>query len=224
MRLSPTIVRTASHSAHPAPVASGSSKTAFLVSPPMSGIPSKQRDSGYTLVEVLVAMTVVAILAAIAIPSFKYVTTSNRITTEVNTLLGDIQFARAEAIKEGQSVTVCEANNTYLACGGSNHWENGWIVFMDLNGDGTWQAGETILRTQKAFTGGDTFVADQALTTGVTFNRLGYGNTHAATPPTTIVLHSSPAKPVWTRCLAISAVGQTTTQKAVPAVAGQNCT
>ena len=221
MRLSLTIVRTASHSDHPAPAASGSSKTAFLVSPPMSGIPSKQRDSGYTLVEVLVAMTVVSILAAIAIPSFKYVTTSNRITTEVNTLLGDMQFARAEAIKEGRSVTVCEANNTYSACGGSVNWHNGWIVFMDLNGDGVWQAGESILRTQKAFTSGDTFVADQAGTTGVTFNRLGYGATNSAVT-TTIILHDSTAKPVWTRCLAITVVGQTTTQKAVPAQG--NCT
>ena len=221
MRLSLTIVRTASHSDHPAPAASGSSKTAFLVSPPMSGIPSKQRDSGYTLVEILVSIAVVSILAAIAIPSFKYVTTSNRITTEVNTLLGDMQFARAEAIKEGRSVTVCEANNTYTACGGSTSWDNGWIVFMDLNGDGVWQAGESILRTQKAFTSGDTFVADQAGTTGVTFNRLGYGATNSAVT-TTIILHDSTAKPVWTRCLAITVVGQTTTQKAVPAQG--NCT
>ena len=187
----------------------------------MSGIPSKQRDSGYTLVEILVSITIVSILAAIAIPSFKYVTTSNRITSEVNTLLGDMQFARAEAIKEGQSVTVCEANNTYSACGGSTSWHNGWIVFMDLNGDGAWQAGETILRTQKAFTGGDTFVADLAGTTGVTFNRLGYGNTHAAST-TTIKLHDSTNKAVWTRCLAITVVGATTTQKAVPAQG--NCT
>ena len=92
---------------------------------------------------------------------------------------------------------------------------------MDLNGDGAWQAGESILRTQKAFTGGDTFVADQAGTTGVTFNRLGYGATNSAVT-TTIILHDSTAKPVWTRCLAITVVGQTTTQKAVPAQG--NCT
>ena len=127
----------------------------------MSGIPSKQRDSGYTLVEILVSITVVSILAAIAIPSFKYVTTSNRITTEVNTLLGDMQFARAEAIKEGQSVTVCVSSNG-TSCTGTVNWHNGWIVFMDLNGNGAKDAGESILRTQKAFTGGDTFVADQA--------------------------------------------------------------
>lgn len=68
---------------------------------------------------------------------------------------------------------------------------------------------------------GDTFVADQAGTTGVTFNRLGYGATNSAVT-TTIILHDSTAKPVWTRCLAITVVGQTTTQKAVPAQG--NCT
>ena len=141
MRLSPTIVRTASHSAHPAPAASGSSKTAFLVSPPMSGIPSKQRDSGYTLVEVLVAMTVVSILAAIAIPSFKYVTTSNRITTEVN------DSARRHAIRpcrshQGRPVGHrLRGEQHLLGLRRVTSWHNGWIVFMDLNGDGAMAGG-----------------------------------------------------------------------------------
>src|SRR5882672_8009034 len=211
-----TIVRTESHSAHPAPAASGSSKTAYLVSPPMSGIPSKQRDSGYTLVEVLVAMTIVSILAAIAIPSFKYVTTSNRITTQVNRLLGDMQFARAEAIKQGQFVTVCVSSDG-TSCTGSVNWQNGWIVFMDTNGDGARSGGETalpVLRTQTPFNNTDTFAADQGFTRAV-FNRLGYANTNPNTAgaTATVTLHDSIAKPVWTRCLAITAVGMTTTQK-----------
>jgi type IV fimbrial biogenesis protein FimT len=219
MRLSPTIVRPASHSAQLTPAASGSSKTAFLVSPPMSGIPSKQRDSGYTLVEVLVAMTVVSILAAIAIPSFKYVTTSNRITTEVNRLLGDMQFARAEAIKEGQSVTVCVSSDG-LTCTGTTNWHNGWIVFMDTNNNGATDGGEAILRTQLPLTGGDSFVADQGFTRAI-FNRLGYANTNAAVTAT-VKLTDSTATAVWTRCLAVTPVGMTTTQKAVPAQG--NCT
>jgi type IV fimbrial biogenesis protein FimT len=191
----------------------------------MSEIPSRPRDSGYTLVEVLVAMTVVSILAAIAIPSFRYVTTSNRVTTQVNGLLGDMQFARAEAIKEGQSVTICEANNAYSGCGGSASWNNGWIVFMDPNNNGAVDGGEQILRIQKAFTSTDTFVASPAATTRVTFNRLGYGSNPAGSAAT-ITLHAngSSTPPVWTRCLAISVVGATTTQRAVPAVAGQSCT
>jgi type IV fimbrial biogenesis protein FimT len=213
------IVRTASHSWHPAPAASGSSKSAFLVSPPMSGIPSKQRELGYTLVEILVSIAVVSILAAIAIPSFKYVTTSNRITTEVNTLLGDMQFARGEAIKEGQSVTVCVSSDG-LTCTGTTNWHNGWIVFMDTNNNGVKDGGESVLRTHVALTGGDTFVADQGFTRAI-FNRLGYANTNAAVT-TTVTLHDPTAKAVWTRCLAITPVGMTTTQKAVPAQG--NCT
>jgi type IV fimbrial biogenesis protein FimT len=185
----------------------------------MSGIPSKQRDSGYTFLEVLVTLTIISILAAIAIPSFKYVTTSNRIATEVNRLLGDMQFARAEAIKEGQSVTVCVSSDG-LTCTGTTNWHNGWIVFMDTNNNGAVDGGEQVLRTQVAFTGGDTFVADQGFTRAI-FNRLGYANTNSLNTAT-VKLHDSTATAVWKRCLAISPVGMTTTQKAVPAQG--NCT
>ena len=65
------------------------------------------REAGFNLLELLITMSVAAILLTIAVPSFRYVTNSNRIAGEVNGLLGDLQFARAEAIKEGRTVTVC---------------------------------------------------------------------------------------------------------------------
>jgi type IV fimbrial biogenesis protein FimT len=64
------------------------------------------RAAGFTLLELLITMSVATILLTIAIPSFQYVTNSNRIAGEVNGLLGDLQFARSEAIKEGQYVSV----------------------------------------------------------------------------------------------------------------------
>ena len=56
--------------------------------------------AGVTLVELLTVMSIVAVLLGIAIPSYRYVTTSNRMSGEVNGLLGDLQFARVEAIRE----------------------------------------------------------------------------------------------------------------------------
>ena len=54
--------------------------------------------SGFTLIELLMTITIAGIIAMIAIPSFRYITNSNRIASEINGLLGDLQFARAEGI------------------------------------------------------------------------------------------------------------------------------
>src|SRR5208337_4592691 len=93
-------------------------------------------NSGFSLLELAMVMLIVAILGTIAVPGFQYVTTSNRVSTEVNGLLGDMQYARNEALKEGQPITICpSANPTAPApsCSGSTSWESGWIVFPDPN-------------------------------------------------------------------------------------------
>jgi type IV fimbrial biogenesis protein FimT len=90
--------------------------------------------SGFNLFELLIVMSIVAIMAMIGIPSFKYVTAANRVSSEVNSLLGDMQYARSEAVKEGLPVTVCASANptaTAPSCSGSNAWQTGWIVFSD---------------------------------------------------------------------------------------------
>jgi type IV fimbrial biogenesis protein FimT len=166
------------------------------------------RLSGFTMIEVLIAMTVVAILLTIGIPSFRYVTNSNRIAAEINGLLGDMQYARSEAIKEGQPVTVCvSANGT--SCANTNTWQNGWIVFSDVNGNAAVDAGDVVLRVQKTFASTDTFVATNTVG-AVTFNREGYANGIAN--GTLIALHDSTNTSNWTRCLSINLAGMMLSQ------------
>jgi len=161
------------------------------------------RLSGFTLVEMLITVAVVATLLTIGIPSFRYVTNSNRIAAEINGLLGDMQFARSEAIKEGQPVTVCVSAGG-AACDNTNTWQSGWIVFSDVNGNAAVDAGDVILRIQKPFSSTDTFVATNAVG-AVTFNREGYANGIAN--GTLIALHDSTNTHNWTRCLSINLVG-----------------
>ena len=147
------------------------------------------------MVEMIMTVAVGAILLTIGIPSFRYVTNSNRIAAEINGLLGDLQFARSEAIKEGVSVSVCvSSNGTACAGGATNTWQNGWIVISSAANIG-------VLRVQAPFSSSDTFVGTNALGT-VTFNRDGYANGIAA--GTMIALHDSTRNQNWTRCLAIS--------------------
>ena len=153
-------------------------------------------------------MTIAAILMAIAIPSYRYVTNANRIAAEVNGLLGDMQYARGEAIKEGQTVTVCVSSDG-ATCNGATTWQNGWIVFSDLNGDQTVDVGDTVLRVQSTFTSTDTFVANNVA--AVTFNREGFA---AGLGPngSLITLHALTPSSASTRCLSLTTVGLMTVQ------------
>ena len=69
------------------------------------------RPQGFSLVQLMVTIAIVGVLTGIAIPSYKSITTSNRIANEINGLLGDLQYARFAAIKEGQTVTMCSSTD-----------------------------------------------------------------------------------------------------------------
>ncbi len=153
-------------------------------------------------------MGIAAILLGIAIPSFKYITNSNRMSGEVNALLGDMQFARAEAIKEGSNVVVCSSNGG-ASCSGAATWQTGWIVFSDQNRDGLWEAGEPILRVHSAFTAGDTFTPADGTTSAVQFSRDGFA---VSLPGGALFqLHDSTNNSVWTRCVQVTLVGALST-------------
>jgi len=175
----------------------------------------KTISGGFTILELVIVMAIAAILLAIGVPTFQYVTASNRIASEINGLLGDMQFARSEAIKEGQTVTICASSSPYNACTGSpagSAWQFGWIVFLDTNGNQQVDLGEAILRVQPAFSSTDTFVASVPTYAAATYNRMGYAQTGSANT-ITINLHDITNNSNWTRCLAITPIGTATTEK-----------
>ncbi|HEX3847340.1 MAG TPA: Tfp pilus assembly protein FimT/FimU [Steroidobacteraceae bacterium] len=180
----------------------------------MSVMPSRNRTAGFTLFELLMVMLVIAIMMGIGIPSFKYVSVSNRIASEMNLLVGDLQYARAEAIKEGNFVTVC-ASSDGATCSGSNTWQTGWIVFADAAGNKAFDIGnDTLLRKRPAFSANnstDTLVSTSAAMTAIMFNREGYASTGAATVQN-LQLHSTPTTNNWTRCLQVTPIGGLTVE------------
>lgn len=173
--------------------------------------PDPQAVSGFTLIEALIVMTIAAILLAIGVPSFRYVTTANRMSSDINGLLGDLQFARAEAIKQGQTVTVCSTTAGGNTCANVATWQGGWLVFADTGTIGTIDGNDVILRVQKAFTNQEQLQADRGMTF-ITFNREGF--VQNAPNPVTITLHDATAAAQYTRCLSFTIVGAVSTQTA----------
>jgi type IV fimbrial biogenesis protein FimT len=174
----------------------------------MTAATTQARIQGFTLMELLVTMTVVAILLAIAAPSFRYVTTANRATAEINALLSDVQLARGEAVKEGQFVTIC-ASTDGATCAGTTAWASGWIVFSDAPPLTTLEAGDSIVKVQRPFSSNDTLTSNHGIT-ALSFNRqgivwnLGQGFT--------FTLNDLTNSAQFTRCLSGTVVGAVSTQ------------
>lgn len=96
----------------------------------------KNSQRAFTLPELLITLVIGSILLSLALPAFSNAIKNNRITTSTNELLGAFRFARAEAIKRGDSVHLGQRD-------GSN-WSNGAVVWIDADGDGNWDSGEEL--------------------------------------------------------------------------------
>src|SRR5215469_11362683 len=169
------------------------------------------KEGGFTLIEMLTVVGVVAILLGVGVPSYRYIANSYRMSGEVNGLLGDLQFARAEAIKEGQAIATCVSRDGATCDTGSTTWQEGWIVFQDVNNDQTVDPGDTVLHVQATFSGTDTFTAASGVSS-VTFNREGFATAAAGFAGTTVTLHDAGANAKWTRCLFVSPIGLVATE------------
>ena len=116
------------------------------------------RQRGFTLIELMITLVVLIILTTIAAPSFSEWLARSRITSRANELVGDLSLARSESATRGARVTVC-ARSTNTACDAGGDWNNGWLVFIDLDGDGSIDAGETVLKVGEAMSGNTRVVA-----------------------------------------------------------------
>jgi len=169
----------------------------------------KIQQSGVTMVELITVILIGAILTAIAVPSYKYVTNANRVSGEINSLLGDLQFTRYEAIKEGLQVTICPtASATTTICDvGSTTWSEGWIVLSNPLA----QKPSAVLRRQLPFSSFESFdtLTTPAGVNQVIFNREGFSTGAAGT--VMFSLHSESGNSSFTRCLMVSAAGSLAT-------------
>ncbi len=93
------------------------------------------KTSGFTLIEMVVTMAIVGVFASFAIPSFSNLIQSNRVTTGTNLLVSGLHLARSEALKRANNVVLCVSTNQ-TSCTGGGDYSEGWIIFLDCDGDG----------------------------------------------------------------------------------------
>lgn len=110
---------------------------------------SKQQQLGLTALELLVTMAIVAILLAAGVPAFKNYGWNLRMKTAMDVLQTDLNLARGRAISHNIQTVICPAIDSH-DCSGLSDWQDGWIVFTDLNGDRHKQDVEPLLKSANA--------------------------------------------------------------------------
>lgn len=146
--------------------------------------------AGFGLIELLVTISIVAVLAAIALPNFRSMIAGNRTASQASDLVAAFNLARNEAITRNRAVTICAANTasgTPIACAAATAWNQGWMVFLDPKTDTTAPgavAAANVLRTGTANT-------DIAVTSNAAFVRFSSRGEVLASAERTLVLKPS---------------------------------
>jgi type IV fimbrial biogenesis protein FimT len=105
---------------------------------------------GFTLIELMVTIGILAVLLTIAIPSFTSTIINYRLTSISNTFVASAQLARSEAIKRNGKVTMCKSADG-LTCTTAGGWEQGWILYQDVNNNGAINSpDDVIIHTESA--------------------------------------------------------------------------
>ncbi|MFJ4145417.1 GspH/FimT family pseudopilin [Pseudomonas sp. NPDC089734] len=123
-------------------------------------------SKGFSLVELLVTISVVGIVAAIAIPSFTSTIQSNKVDTELNDLQHALNYARLEAINRGVTVRIAPTSGTA--------WNTELQVYLASDTGSS----PTVFRKVAAMSSGGTLTATNV--TGIEFNNLGGLSTPAS--------------------------------------------
>lgn len=107
---------------------------------------TKSKQAGFTLIEIIVTLTVGMILVSITAPSLANIVQNNRMVALHNDLLSDLALARSTAVTRGSNATLCASNAIGNQClSSSAQWPYGWIVFDDVDNDGLIDSAETII-------------------------------------------------------------------------------
>jgi type IV fimbrial biogenesis protein FimT len=138
----------------------------------------EQNLSGFSLIELIVTLSVVSILAFVAVPSIKNILKDHRLSGYTNDLVADLNHARSDAVKRATPVTICKTanpQNSSPACNttDADSWTTGRVTFVDADSDGVIDSGEQVLRIRQGLDDLNSTIKGNGSATG-TANRITF--------------------------------------------------
>ncbi len=121
----------------------------------------------------MVTLSVTAILLTVSVPAFNQVLVSSRLTAHANDMFATLLLARSEAIKRNQRVVLCKSSDDEQTCAGAGGWDQGWIIFVDLNNDASRAASELIVHKMPALPNGYALNGNASISSYVSYDPQG---------------------------------------------------
>lgn len=178
---------------------------------------NRYKHVGFTLMELMVAMAITAILVMQAVPAFSGMLRSLRLSAAASAYFSSASLARSEAIKRNSRVVLCKSA-LGTACNATGGWDQGWIVFHDANGNAMWDEGEDLVARQGALQSSIRFTGNDPVANYVSYTATGKSKlVSGAFQAGTLTVCAETKAPAEARQIIINGTGRLRTVKAVVA-------
>ena len=139
----------------------------------------KHNQKGFSLVELAITLVLLAVMLTLAAPAFNDIYEDNSLATNANKFISSLTLARSEAISRNINVVVCRLNSSSNGCATNGNWEDGWVIWADVDGDGTLEetnqdGNVEVIDAEEALENGYTIRAiNNQFTNTITFSPIG---------------------------------------------------
>lgn len=171
------------------------------------------KQSGATLLELMVALVVSAILLTVGIPGFVALIRTSNLTSATNLLVSSLHLTRSEAIKRNARAVMCaSATGTSCTDGG---WHQGWLVFHDANNNAALDAGESVILQQQAMPEGFRLTGNTPVARYISYSSTGAAKLVSGAFQAGTLTVCNASDPSGARRIIVSSTGRPRTVKAV---------